>query len=178
MLRLKPGDRVKIMDDTLVYTVVSHLSGGNVLVRTDDGLELPLKAGDLIKAVIKPENLSFNGSVKNEKTGAALKKGVSVKHERRRDKEVDLHFSGSCTGATGLTTVELQLLRFRSELDRAIRDGYGEITFIHGVGTGILKQELRKALSNNYPSLSYQDASFSKYGYGGATLILINKKKI
>ena len=176
MLRLKPGDRVKIMDDTESYTVVRRLPGDLVLVKTDDGLELPLRAESLILSVIRPENISFSGAGK--KDSSLVKKKRTGLHERTRSKVVDLHISGSNPGTNVLTTIEIQLLRFRAELDAAIREGYQEITFIHGVGSGILKQELRKVLSNNYPSLSYQDASFSKYGYGGATLILINKKKI
>ena len=44
--------------------------------------------------------------------------------------------------------------------------------FIHGVGNGTLKTELRKALGIEYKKLTYHDASFKEYGYG-ATLIII-----
>ena len=46
--------------------------------------------------------------------------------------------------------------------------------FIHGIGNGTLKHELRKVLDEYYHDLKYQDASFKEYGYG-ATLIFINK---
>ena len=52
-----------------------------------------------------------------------------------------------------LTTIELQIIRFRSELDRAIETGGKEITFIHGVGSGRLKEEIRKVVSESYPAV-------------------------
>jgi dsDNA-specific endonuclease/ATPase MutS2 len=174
-MKPKPGDRVKIMDDTVSYTVIRQLPGDVMLVRTDDGLEIPVKTKELIISLVKPENLSLGGKNGKEKKSFTTRKKQSGQHERKRSKVVDLHISGSFSGVNGLTTIEVQLMRFRSELDTAIRNGYKEITFIHGVGSGVLKQELRKILLNNYPSISYHDASFSEYGYGGATQVVIKK---
>ena len=46
------------------------------------------------------------------------------------------------------------------------------IVFIHGVGNGTLKTELRKQLERKYKGINYQDASFREYGYG-ATMVII-----
>ncbi|MFP4019887.1 MAG: Smr/MutS family protein [Bacteroidales bacterium] len=48
------------------------------------------------------------------------------------------------------------------------------MVFIHGVGNGRLRYELRKSLDKDYPDLDYQDASFQEYGYG-ATLVFLRK---
>lgn len=85
---------------------------------------------------------------------------------------VDLHLK---PGYSQSDAVERQLARFRGELDSAIRAGEGEIVFIHGVGTGLLKNELRRIVSSDYPSCSYQDAPFGRFGSGGATLVTIGK---
>ncbi len=90
-------------------------------------------------------------------------------------KEVDLHLKAGYNSDDG---VERQIARFRSEIDSALRSGRKEIIFIHGIGSGKLKQELRRIVTEYYPTCSYQDASFSKYGFGGATLITINKSRI
>jgi len=87
-------------------------------------------------------------------------------------KEIDLHLK---EGYNRPDAVERQLARFRAELDSAVRSGLSEIIFIHGIGNGKLKQELREIIVTDYKTCSYQDASFSRYGYGGATLIIIKK---
>lgn len=176
-MRLKPGDRVKTMDDTANYTVVRLLSGNFALVKTDDGLEMPLSVEKLIITVMKPENLSFPDNCKQSDVKAVSKRKKRYSSGGKvRSKVVDLHMKGSYSGAKDLTTIDVQLIRFRDQLDSAIRDGYKEITFIHGVGSGRLKTELRRVISENYPSCTFQDASFIEYGVGGATLIVISKK--
>lgn len=87
-------------------------------------------------------------------------------------REVDLHLR---EGYNSPDAIARQLARFRAELDSAVRSGRNEIIFIHGVGNGILKQELRNIISSDYPSCSFQDAPFNRYGYGGATLVIIKK---
>jgi dsDNA-specific endonuclease/ATPase MutS2 len=47
-----------------------------------------------------------------------------------------------------------------------------KIVFIHGVGNGKLKHELRRILDAEYKNLRYQDASFKEYGFG-ATMVLL-----
>jgi dsDNA-specific endonuclease/ATPase MutS2 len=87
-------------------------------------------------------------------------------------KEVDLHLK---EGYNRPDAVERQLARFRAELNGAARSGLREIIFIHGIGNGILKQELRKIIETDYKTCSYQDAPFDRYGFGGATLVTLKK---
>ena len=68
--------------------------------------------------------------------------------------------------------VETQLARFETSLETALRGNAQKIVFIHGVGNGKLKYELRKKLDKNYPDIRYQDASFKEYGYG-ATMVYL-----
>lgn len=59
-----------------------------------------------------------------------------------------------------------QLLVFEQKLDAAIATGMTEITFIHGNGSGVLKSEIQKKLSQHPHVAFYQDAQKSKFGYG------------
>ena len=68
--------------------------------------------------------------------------------------------------------VNIQMDRFETSLETAIRAKTQRIVFIHGVGNGKLKHELRKTLERKYPDLKYQDASFKEYGYG-ATMVYL-----
>ena len=91
--------------------------------------------------------------------------------------EIDLHIHELLEDTRGLTNheiLEVQLGRFRNELETAIANGTRKIVFIHGNGNGTLKQELRQELSNKYKKYSFQDASFKEYGYGATMVILLN----
>ncbi len=102
-------------------------------------------------------------------------KGNITKREKspgKRTREVDLHLR---SGYSHPDAIERQLARFRGELESAVRRGDREIIFIHGVGSGRLREEIRKILYHDYPSFICQDAPFSRYGFGGATLVIIKK---
>ena len=89
--------------------------------------------------------------------------------------EIDLHIEELIDNHTNLTSgeiLEIQLARFTTVLDGALKHKSGNVVFIHGVGNGKLKLELRKLLDTKYKHVRYQDASFKEYGYG-ATLVLI-----
>jgi dsDNA-specific endonuclease/ATPase MutS2 len=85
---------------------------------------------------------------------------------------VDLHLKA---GYNQGDAIERQLARFRGEMDSAIRAGATEIVFIHGAGSGKLKGEIRRIIAEDYPSCSYRDAPFGRFGVGGATVVLIGK---
>ncbi|MDR1341995.1 MAG: DUF2027 domain-containing protein [Prevotellaceae bacterium] len=90
--------------------------------------------------------------------------------------EVDLHAEMLVSDVRKLSAgelLELQMSRFSATLENALVSGRkGRIVFIHGIGSGKLKQELRQSLVKNYPELSFQDASFREYGYG-ATMVFL-----
>ena len=91
--------------------------------------------------------------------------------------EIDLHIHELLEDTRGLANhemLEVQLGRFRNELETAIANGTRRIVFIHGVGNGTLKQELRQELSTKYKKYYFQDASFKEYGYGATMVILRN----
>jgi len=91
--------------------------------------------------------------------------------------EIDLHIHELLEDTRGLTNhemLEVQLGRFRNELETAIANGTRRIVFIHGIGNGTLKQELRKELNSNFKKYYFQDASFKEYGYGATMVILKN----
>lgn len=101
------------------------------------------------------------------------------KHFRKRIepqiKEVDLHIDELLDNRAGLENNELlqvQMDKFRSEMKAAIQNKIAKIVFIHGVGSGVLKLELRKELQRDYKKYQFQDASFKEYGYGATMVIL------
>ncbi len=90
--------------------------------------------------------------------------------------EVDLHIHNlveeDYRKLSNAEMLGIQLDHFRTKLNEALLVKKGKIVFIHGIGNGTLKMELRKNLDNEYSFLKYQDASFKEYGFG-ATLVFL-----
>jgi hypothetical protein len=91
--------------------------------------------------------------------------------------EIDLHIHELLDNFNNLTNTEMltiQMTKFHEEMARAIKSEVKKIVFIHGVGNGTLKNELRRELQRKYAKYNFQDASFREYGYG-ATMVIIRK---
>lgn len=91
--------------------------------------------------------------------------------------EIDLHINELLDNSEGLSNREIlgiQMDRVESEMKLAIQSGVKKIVFIHGVGQGILKQEVANLLKYKFKKYYYQDASFKEYGYG-ATMVTLRK---
>lgn len=89
--------------------------------------------------------------------------------------EVDLHIHELIDSSNGLTNgeiLQLQMDKFHAVMQENKSAKGRRLVFIHGVGNGVLKNEIRKQLERKYKGLAYQDASFKEYGYG-ATMVLI-----
>jgi dsDNA-specific endonuclease/ATPase MutS2 len=89
--------------------------------------------------------------------------------------EVDLHIHELVDNPNDYTPgqmIEIQLARFKVALEGGIKGKTRKMVFIHGVGNGRLKHEIRKELEKNYSKYRYQDASFREYGFG-ATMVFL-----
>lgn len=89
--------------------------------------------------------------------------------------EVDLHIEQLVSHTASLNNHEklnAQIAYFVKILDAAIVHKFKKVTFIHGVGSGKLKESIYKIIEESYPGLRIQDAPFKKYGLG-ATEVLI-----
>ena len=89
--------------------------------------------------------------------------------------EIDLHIGEILENHHGMSNGEIlqvQLDRFTTALEGALKTDQKKIVFIHGLGNGKLKFEVKKLLDTKYSHLKYQDASFKEYGYG-ATLVYL-----
>jgi hypothetical protein len=90
--------------------------------------------------------------------------------------EIDLHIEALLEDAAGLDNgqiLEIQKARFIIALESGFTSKTKRMVFIHGVGNGKLKREIRRLLDTQYAGLvRYFDASFQEYGYGATMVIL------
>jgi len=111
----------------------------------------------------------------------ALNEGNNKKEDtkmqfQRPAKEIDLHIEKLSKEHEFMSNTEmmkLQMETFEKNLNYAIASGMDEITFIHGLGNGVLKNEIHKYLSQLENIKYFQDTQKSRFGYG-ATLVRIN----
>lgn len=117
--------------------------------------------------ILAPQEVRAVPESKKEKTQPQKHEGTQVE---------DLHIEELTEGWQELSGGEIlatQLARFNIVMESAIRSRQrGKIVFIHGVGKGKLKYELKKVLDKQYSKFRYQDASFKEYGYGAIMVYL------
>ena len=92
--------------------------------------------------------------------------------------EVDLHINELLDDSKGLSNreiLEIQMEKVESEMKSAIQSGVKKIVFIHGIGQGVLKQEIAIIMNKKFKKYYFQDASFKEYGYG-ATMVILRRK--
>jgi len=112
----------------------------------------------------KKEILRSKGDLKPQRRKMMIRPGISGNEPVE---EVDLHIEAIVEQAEGMSNAEIlevQLARFETALEGALRSGQKKIVFIHGLGNGRLKNEVRRRLEKR--GIAYQDAPFKEYGYG------------
>lgn len=179
MAIFKIGDFVETLDDTITGKVIKVV-GEQVTLENPDGFAMAYSAKELVKVVgnLKVSNIDV-ARVKAEKELPAKKNYQVVRPKERSlpKMEVDLHINqltGSTRGMANHEMLELQLATAKRQLEFAIQKKIQKVVFIHGVGEGVLKEELIY-LFNRYDNLKYYDADYQKYGLGATEVYIFQK---
>ena len=117
----------------------------------------------------------FGTKIKAEITQTVKEKQLIDKHKTGMDEAVvDLHIAEVIDNIAGLSSSDMfniQLNYFRKTLESAIKNEYRKITFIHGVGNGVLKNAIIQEMEN-YEVLENRMASISKFGVGAVDVMI------
>ncbi|MBT9190133.1 Smr/MutS family protein [Zobellia russellii] len=171
------GDKVETIDD-VISGKVTKVSGGSITIETNDGFELDFEANELVKVDtgdIRVSNFEIN-QVKAQKELPKKRKpqGLKPKERNAPKMEVDLHIHQLTRSSKGMSNHEmlnLQLDTARRQLEFAMRKRIQKVVFIHGVGEGVLKEELYY-LFRRYDNVKYYDADYQKYGLGATEIYI------
>ncbi|MEC8598427.1 MAG: Smr/MutS family protein [Bacteroidota bacterium] len=184
------GDRVRFLHqigEGIVQAVEEN--GQTLLVEDGDGFPMRFAAKDCLpvpnaaeevrayasKEISKGELLERNV---DETVLKAAQKDFDVKYRnpnatnmRKRDEhmEVDLHYhvlTGVRDSASPHEMLSLQMEHFDRMMRRAEEKRIPRIVFIHGVGQGRLRQEIRDALASYWPQCTCREGDPRKYGHG------------
>ena len=92
---------------------------------------------------------------------------------------VDLHIGELVDNILGMSSHDMFKIQkdyFKKMLDSAIEADYNKVTFIHGVGNGVLKNAIIEALKD-YKNTENRMASIAKFGVGAIDVIITDREK-
>lgn len=174
---MEVGDKVETIDDTICGRVIK-IAGEMVTITTEDGFQLDYPTSELVKVADQSDIRVTNAEVARAKTEKEnlKKKMVKVKPKERNapKMEVDLHIHQLVPSSKHMTNHEMlniQMEAAKRQLEFAIRKRIQKVVFIHGVGEGVLKEEL-KYLFGRYENIKYYDADYQKYGLGATEIYI------
>lgn len=188
-IKLRAGDRVAFLDEVGGGVVLRPSRPGHVILRTDDGFELERPEKGLVAVADGQRRSDY--AVSDHQAGLiaandvlAGRKGhrpgvrpgkTPKKPEDNSVAEVDLHLHELVENESSLEREErlsYQLAYFERALESAIRDGKRKLIVIHGVGEGILREEVRRMLQF-YPGVQFHDADMRRYGVGATEVLIL-----
>ncbi len=179
------GDKVIFLNEVGAGVVVGFAQN-MVLVEDLDGFEILC---DPNKLILQSNHLDKGLMAEDErllekKRGTEKKKEIPMPDESYRLRnyssnkdrflEVDLHIHELIDSNRNMTNSEMlkiQMGHFQRMMSMALNDKLMRVVFIHGVGEGVLKAEIRKALEY-YPNAKYRDANHREYGTGATEVLL------
>jgi dsDNA-specific endonuclease/ATPase MutS2 len=156
----KLGDKVRVIDDNQKGTIV-QIHKNRISILNEFGFEESFFSHEII--FDKPIEVH---SVELSPDDIKIKK--QKKLALAEVKEIDLHIGQLVDSYVGLSNYEMlqiQLRKVESEIELARSEGRSRLIFIHGHGSGKLREEMMKLLQR-FSGLEIYDASFRKYKLG------------
>ena len=191
-MHIAVGDEVNFLDEAGGGVVLRLALKDRVVVRTRDGFELEYPLGQLVRrekssAYIVSDHhaqMVASNDLMSERIDKDKGKGASVSNSGKAPKrvddpsvmEIDLHLEKLIENDAGLTDGEklrYQMDYFERMLNTAIRERKRRLVVIHGVGEGVLREEVRKALQY-YEGCRFDDADPRRYGYGATAIDIVH----
>ncbi len=178
------GDIVSVLDEPISGRVIA-VHSDEVTIETEDGFDMKFFMNEVVKIqsgeMIIP---SFEEVSKNLQEKEVFKKKPKRPAPKPKERnlppmEVDLHIDKlvkSTKGMTNYDMVTLQIDTAKRQLDFAISKRIPKIVFIHGVGQGVLKEEL-KYLFGRYDTAIVSDADYKRYGLGAMEVYILQNPK-
>ncbi|MGV3630937.1 MAG: Smr/MutS family protein [Bacteroidota bacterium] len=173
----KLGEKITFLHDSGFGIVTEIISPTQVKVRDDFGFEQVFYTKDLVKI-----HGSMEGDytpVPKEEEQHKIRSNYSIQKDRSsagaKDYwELDLHIESLTEDHRSLSNFEImkiQMGEFKRFLSKARANGIQKLVVIHGVGEGVLKNEIRNYLAQQ-EFLEFYDASYLEYGKGATEIRL------
>jgi len=154
------------------YSSGSLLRGKGLIVNIS-----PENALEVVSNNLLAQKQGISGKQTNSET--VVEKPLIEKHKTAiNEAVVDLHIGELVDNILGMSShdmLNLQVDYFKKTLESAVVNEYEKVTFIHGVGNGILKNTIIKELES-YEGIENRMAAISKFGVGALDVLIKTKE--
>lgn len=134
---------------------LNSISKEIALINLDEGPKLNIDVNEL-----KNRMMESNPS-------PAIKKEKTRKHQGQT---IDLHIDELSSGLNRNEILEHQLNEFEKAYDNALVMNMERLKVIHGIGAGILRNEIHKRLSKKAEVRFFEDADKERFGFGSTII--------
>ena len=174
-VNLTIGDLVMVVDENLRGTV-TRLEEEKVFFECEDGFEYCYQRSQLLKPVddgIEFElsaHKAYDSFVSTEPNTFEL----PIQHHKNKWL-IDLHIETLAPKRNFVLQHEallFQLEVIKKCIEAAIHKRQRKIIFVHGVGKGRLRHEMRYFIDHHYSGVEYFDGDYRDFGFGATELII------
>jgi hypothetical protein len=188
-MEIEVGNTVFVIDEDLSGKV-TRVEGNRLSFECEDGFEYTYYIDQLIvideDGTAKHEVKAYN--IKSEKSyiKAPIEDNPSHFFEEKikfkgKKPEFDLHIEEVAPQAKFNTKHEALLFQMdfvRHVINLAYRRRVSRLVFVHGVGKGVLREQLRIMLTNDYPNIEFFDGPYNKFGNGATEIVIHGMGKL
>ena len=168
----KLGEKIGFLSEKGTAKILEFLPNQKIRLIDNEGFEQIRLSSELITLHSLNYQLE-NTAPPYDKEAISKRKNMklSVKIENKKRNsiwEIDLHIENLLDNAKNLTNTEIllkQMSNFKNTFLKACDKRIQKLVVIHGVGEGVLKNEIRSYLSKQ-ENIEYFDASYLEYGKG------------
>lgn len=165
---MKVGDHIELLRSKEKGIVTRIINSKIAEIETEDGFILPVNRDDLVVLSSHESDTPSSEAGEDKPEPFVIDPKAIVEHiydnmDRRAEMkgkqqynipapedEIDLHIEKLTDNYADMSNgemINLQLQVFETKLDQAIAAGKHDITFIHGVGAGVLRQAIHRVLN-------------------------------
>jgi len=166
---------VIVLDEDLKGTI-SRLEDEKVYIECEDGFEYCYKRSQILKPV--GDDIEFELSENQALDNCYDKKTNTFElpiQQYGNKWLVDLHIETLAPKkkfAQQHEALLFQLEVLKKCIEAAIQKRKRKIIFVHGVGKGRLRQEMRYYIDHHYSSVEYFDGDYRNFGFGATEIII------
>lgn len=152
---------------------------GFIYVEDEFGFERPFRSNELVKIYGSEYHLPENSiaQINEDDTISSSRHTIRKENKTGSNKtidvwEIDLHIESLLESHAGMSNAEIlnhQMRELRTFFTKAKEKHIRKLIIIHGVGEGVLKDEVRLFFSKK-DGIEYYDADFREYGKGATAV--------
>ena len=190
---IKKGDQVRFLNEVGGGEVLEVFSDGTATVEGEDGFDMNYKLHELMRVMSREDEIeAYNNKLPDlasilaqdldEGRQKEIQREFDIKYanatnQKRRGEHmvIDLHIHELVDDQSGLrdrTKLDIQLNHFERMMRIAAEHRIRKVIFIHGIGQGVLRHQIRTRLEMYYPNCTVRDGNPREYGSGATEVLL------